>query len=159
MLNYQPAFRPSVPPPARQKSPFLGQVPLVSAVRTVSSLLHPSTPSHYDLGGGHPKIGQTFDQIMGWPTYMGDILRLVFHGGTTWLGITVGLKDKNPWVSGIAWVLAVGNGLAGMADLISLTKRVAGIHPPEGCPKVPVTTAEPVPAPVAAPVMPGTRSF
>jgi hypothetical protein len=109
------------------------------------------------LGKRHYHLNQTFDEIAGLPKWSGDVLRLIFHGGTTWLGITVGLKDKNPWVSGIAWVLAVGNGLAGVADLISLAKRVAGIHPPEGCPKVPVTSPEPVP--VTTVVMPGTRSF
>jgi len=131
-------------------------VPLVSAVRSISLL---TDISHPDLSGGHPRIGQTFDQIMGWPSYMGDVLRLLFHGGTTWLGISVGLKEKNRWVSGIAWILAVGNGLAGIADLISVGKRIAGVHPPEGCPKAPVTVPEPVPAAPGVTAVPGARSF
>ena len=157
MLSYQPAFRPSVPPPARQKSPSLGQVPLMSAVRTLSLLTNPSVQSPA-LGGRHPSIGQTFDQIMGWPPAAGDILRLLFHGGTTWLGITVGLKEKNQWISGIAWVLAAGNGLAGIADLISLTKRALGVHPVEPSEKVPVSAPEPAPV-LPGPATPGSRSF
>jgi hypothetical protein len=159
VLNYQPGFRPPAPSPAFGQKPFLGQVPLASAVRTISLLANPPTPFHYDLGGRRPSLNQTFDQLVGWPAFMGDILRVIFHGGTTWLGITVGLKEKNQWVSGIAWVLAVGNGLAGVADLISLVKRAAGVHPVEGCEKAPVMTSEPVPATPQAAVMPGTRSF
>lgn len=144
MLNFQPAFSPSVPPPAQgPKSPFLGQVPLASAVGNLSLLPH---RPHYDLGVRHPKLSQTFDQIMGWPPAAGDILRLLFHGGTTWLGITVGSRDRNKWVSGIAWVLAVGNGLAAIADVVSLMKRATGTHPPE--------PSAPAPSPV-----PATRSY
>jgi len=154
VLNYQPGFSPSAPPPARQK-PFLGQVPLVSAVQPLVF----SPQSARALGARHRSIGQTFDQIMGWHPAAGDILRLLFHGGTTWLGIRVGSSEKNKWVSGIAWVLAVGNGLAGIADLISLAKRVTGTHPPDPCaPKAPVTSPEPAPALPSA-GLPGSRSF
>lgn len=154
MLNYQPGFSPSAPPPARQK-PFLGQVPLVSAVRSLTLLPKTSVA----LGARHASIGQTFDQIMGWHPAAGDVLRLLFHGGTTWLGIRIGSSEKNKWVSGIAWVLAVGNGLAGIADLISLTKRATGTHPPDPCaPKAPVSTPEPAPVLPAAGT-PGARSF
>lgn len=156
MLNYQPGFRPPAPSPAQGQSPFLGQVPLASASRILSLLATPAPP-HYDLGGRHPHVGQTFDEIAGIPKWSGDVLRVIFHGGTTWLGIRVGLREKNKWVSGIAWVLAVGNGLAGIADLISLIKRATGTHPvDQTCPKAPVTTSEPVPV-VSA--VPGTRSF
>lgn len=148
MLNYQP--------PAQGL--FLGQVPLRSAARMVSRLTEPSSMA-FDLGGRHPKLAQTFDQIMGWPPAAGDILRLLFHGGTTWLGITIGSSAKDPWVSGIAWILGVGNGLAALADVASLVKRATGTHPPEGVEKAPVTTPEPVPALPGGQVIPGTRSL
>lgn len=90
---------------------------------------------------------------------MGDVLRLAFHGGTTWLGIKIGLRDKNPWVSGIAWVLGVGNGLAAIADVVSLIKRATGTHPIEKGPEVPVTTPEPIPTIPVPVVVPAMRSF
>jgi hypothetical protein len=89
----------------------------------------PPVPSP-TLGLKPRQLSQTFDEIMGWHPAAGDVLRLAFHGGTTWLGVRVGLTDKNKWVSGIAWVLAVGNGLAAIADVISLIKRATGTHPP-----------------------------
>ena len=134
MLNYQPGFGPSAPPPARLK-PFLGQVPLAPVFSVI-----PFQKSA-DLGRS-PKMAQTFDEIAGLPRWSGDVLRVIFHGGTTWLGIRVGLQSRDKWVAGIAWVLGIGNGLAGIADLISLVKRATGTHPPEpGKETPPVATA------------------
>lgn len=94
----------------------------------------PSVPSP-TLGQKTRQLSQTFDEIMNWHPASGDILRLAFHGGTTWMGIRVGLKEKNPWIAGVAWVLAVGNGLAAVADVISLLKRATGTHPPPAAPQ------------------------
>jgi len=75
-------------------------------------------------------MGQTFDQILGWPPCTGDICRLVFHSGATILGIHVGLKEKG-WISVLGWVIGIGEGFAGILDIVSLIKRAAGTHPPE----------------------------
>ena len=78
----------------------------------------------------HKKLGQTFDQMLGLPACSGDICRLVFHTGATILGVHVGLKGKGA-MSVLGWVVAVGQGFAGILDLVSLYKRAAGTHPPE----------------------------
>lgn len=135
MLEYQPAaFRPTVPSPALgSEGRFLGPVPLISHFRRVPAApAHPSVPRP-SLGRAHPELSQTFDQLMGWPAFMGDLLRLTFHGGTAYLGAYVGLKEKGA-LMWIAWILGVGNGLAAVADVISLTQRVLGTHPPEWVP-------------------------
>ena len=61
---------------------------------------------------------------------MGDILRLTFHTGATVLGIHVGLKEKG-FMSVLGWGIAVGQGIAGLLDIVSLYTRAAGTHPPE----------------------------
>ena len=81
--------------------------------------------------GPHPKtLGQTFDQMLGLPACSGDICRLVFHTGATVLGVHVGLKEKG-LISVIGWIVAVGQGFAGILDIVSLYKRATGTHPPE----------------------------
>lgn len=119
MLTYKPAaLYQTVTPPHVS----VGRYPGPQA--HFSPISRPLSPSL-----GHKHLSQTFDEIMGWPPATGDLLRLAFHGGTTWMGIRVGTTDKNKWVQGIAWVLAVGNGLAAIADIISLIKRATGTHP------------------------------
>lgn len=106
-------------------------------------------------------MGQTFEQIVGWPGWAGDLLRLTFHSGTTFLGLHVGLESKEGFIKYLAWVLAVGNGLAAIADVISLMKRAFGTHPPESeseSEKSPVNVPEPAPL-LPGPIVPGTRSF
>lgn len=99
MLYQAPAFRPNVLPTV------LGQPTL-----------------------GQPILGQTFDELIGLPGSCGDILRLVYHAGGTWLGIRTGLKEKGV-TSTIGWILGVGMGVAGILDVVSLGKRIAGTHP------------------------------
>lgn len=78
----------------------------------------------------HKVLGQTFDQILGWPACTGDLCRLTFHAGATALGFHVGLTGKGFW-SALGWVVGVGQGIAGLLDLVSLYKRATGTHPPE----------------------------
>ena len=134
MIGYQPAaFRPIVSSPALgPESRFLGQVPLILGYRHTPPALQPAPAPTL----GRAELGQTFDQLMGWPAFMGDVLRLVFHGGTAYLGTHVGLKEKGA-VRWIAWILGVGNGLAAVADVISLIQRAFGTHPPEWVPPPP----------------------
>lgn len=102
MLTYEPlAYRPFAAPP-----PALGRYNVRS-----------------------PVLAQTFDELLGWPAWTGDVLRLTFHGATTWLGAKVALENKG-WMRTIGWILAVGNGIAGVCDAISLVKRATGTHPP-----------------------------
>lgn len=86
-------------------------------------------------------MAQTFDQIAGMPGWCGDVLRLVFHGGTTYVGLYVGTKEKEGFLKYFAWVMGVGNGLAAVADIISVAKRILGTHPPE--PAVPPASNPP----------------
>lgn len=147
MLNYQPAFSPRVPPPTSGlQGSFLGRVPLQGDRRLSFS---PMTPVL-----GRPSLNQTFEEVVGWPGWVGDALRLTFHGGTTYLGIKVGLSEGNGFLKYFSWVLGVGNGLAAIADLISIGKRLAGTHPVT--PKCIPGTTEPV---TTLPSSPASRSF
>lgn len=154
MLNYQPAFSSRVPSPTHGlQAGFLGQVPF----RDQSASLITPHPIRKELG--RAPMGQTFEQIMGWPGWTGDLLRLTFHSGTAFLGVHVGLRSKEGFIKYLSWVLGIGNGLAAVADVISLAKRAFGTHPPEpASDKSPVNIPEPVPILPSA-VVPGTRSF
>lgn len=89
-------------------------------------------PNHsFGLGSSSPyKIGQTFDQLFSWGYVTGDIIRLLFHGTTAALGYHVWLKDKGFWKY-FGLLLAFGQTVGGICDVISLGKRIAGTHPPE----------------------------
>lgn len=146
MLSYQPAFSPRVPPPTPGlQGRFLGQVPINS--RSLSQwnpgpFLNPRA----GLEIGRAPLAQTFEEVAGWPGWCGDVLRLTFHSGTTYLGIAVGLSQKSGFLKYFAWVLGVGNGLAAIADAISIGKRIAGTHPVTTCPPcVPGTVPQPLP--------------
>lgn len=75
-------------------------------------------------------MGQTFDQILGWAPCTGDVCRLTFHSGAAVLGVYVGLKEKG-WISALGWIIGIGEGIAGILDIVSLVKRATGTHPPE----------------------------
>jgi hypothetical protein len=80
---------------------------------------------------GHSKtLGQTFDQLLGLPVCTGDLCRLLFHTGATVLGVHVGMKGKGA-MAVLGWIVAVGQGFAGLLDVVSLVKRATGTHPPE----------------------------
>lgn len=98
-------------------------------------------PPRYRPGRYHPSafmrtpspqasLGQTFDEILGLSPEVGDVLRLVYHGGGAWLGLHVALSNgKTPWFSAIGWMIAGGMGIAGILDVVSLVKRACGTHP------------------------------
>lgn len=83
---------------------------------------HPNIPP--------PVLGQTFDQYLGFSKEMGDVIRLVFHGGGAWLGIHVGLKE-NGVLSALGWFFGLGHGIGAVLDVVSLLERVSGTHPEE----------------------------
>ncbi len=74
-------------------------------------------------------LGQQFEGVMGWPGYVGDTIRLVFHGTTAALGYHVWLTDKGFWKY-FGLFLGIGQTVGAICDGISLGKRVAGTHPP-----------------------------
>ena len=76
-------------------------------------------------------MGQTFDQMLGLPACSGDVCRLVFHTGATILAIHVATTSKSAGWSLLAWIIGIGQGFAGILDIVSLVKRATGTHPPE----------------------------
>lgn len=81
---------------------------------------------------GQKELSQTFDQLLHFSPALGDAIRLAFHGGTTYLGIHVGLHERG-FLSALGWFLGIGNGIGAVCDAISLAKRAAGTHPEGPC--------------------------
>lgn len=82
------------------------------------------------------RLGQTFDQMMGWHPATGDLIRLAFHGSSAYLGLYVAVHAKG-FVSYLGWILGVGQGLGAVLDIVSLMKRALGTHPPEAAQEAP----------------------
>jgi hypothetical protein len=78
-----------------------------------------------------PELGQRFEQVLGWNNATGDSLRFVFHGTTAALGFHVWITDKGFWKY-FGLFLGIGQTVGAICDAISLGKRIAGTHPPEG---------------------------
>ena len=75
-------------------------------------------------------LGQTFDEMLGFHPALGDVIRLVYHSGGTWLGFHVALANgKRPWLSAIGWFIGAGMGLAAILDMVSLAQRICGTQP------------------------------
>lgn len=111
MLAYKPvSYRLAVAPPR-----VLRQAP-----KTSVGLGHPS--SHV--------LGQRFEDVLGWSGAAGDLLRTGFHTATAVLGYRVWIADKGFWKY-FGLILAVGQTVGAICDLISLGKRIAGTHPAE----------------------------
>lgn len=78
----------------------------------------------------HYSLGQTFDGLFKWDGAVGDTIRLVAHGTTAVLGYYVWIKDKGFWkYFGLA--IALEQTIGVICDVISLTQRALGTHPPE----------------------------
>jgi hypothetical protein len=75
-------------------------------------------------------LGQTFDEMLGFSPLLGDFLRLGGHGLGSFVGIWVGVKEKG-FVSALGWIIGLGQGVAGVCDLVSIIMRAADVHPPE----------------------------
>lgn len=87
-------------------------------------------PLPYVLGAPsrRPVLGQTFDQYIGLSPQMGDVVRLIFHGATSYLGIHVGMNEKG-LLSGLGWFLGIGQGIGALLDILSLVQHAAGTQP------------------------------
>lgn len=75
-------------------------------------------------------LGQTFDSLFEWGPVAGDTIRLLFHGATAALGYHVWLKDRG-FFKYFGLVLALGQTVGALCDVISLGQRYFGTHPPE----------------------------
>jgi|FLYN01.1.fsa_nt_gi hypothetical protein len=116
MLRYAPvALRPTVASPtARRVGP-----PTWSPTISVSS-----------RKGSSKSLGETFDQLFNWSGTTGDVIRLLFHGATAYLGYHVWLTDRG-FVKWFGLFLGMGQTVGAICDLVSLWKRATGTHPPE----------------------------
>ena len=76
------------------------------------------------------QLSQTFDGVFGWPGYLGDSIRLIFHGTTAALGYHVWVTEKGFWKY-FGLFLGLGQTAGALCDLISVGKRISGTHPPE----------------------------
>jgi len=75
-------------------------------------------------------MGQTFNEMLGMPQFCGDIIRLLVHGVSGYLGIYVGQKERG-LLSVVGWTFGSLNAFGALVDGISLIKRAVGTHPPE----------------------------
>ena len=82
-------------------------------------------------GPAYKSLGQTFDEMLGLPACTGVVCRLIFHTGATALAIHVATTSKSTGWSVLAWIIGIGQGFAGILDIVSLIQRAAGTHPPE----------------------------
>jgi hypothetical protein len=96
----------------------------------------PTAVSSPALGRYGPKftLSQTFDELFKWSSATGDSIRLIFHGATAALGFHVWIKDKG-FFKWFGLLLAVGQTVGAICDVVSLVQRAAGTHPPEEQPK------------------------
>lgn len=79
---------------------------------------------------GHKSLGLTFENYFGWSAAVGDGVRLLFHGATTYLGFRVWSRETG-FISILGLVLGIGQAIGAVCDVVSLAQRAAGTHPPE----------------------------
>lgn len=79
---------------------------------------------------GHPELSQTFNEMLGMPQFCGDVIRLMVHGVSAYLGMYVGDKERGV-LSAVGWTFGTLNAFGALIDGVSLVKRAAGTHPPE----------------------------
>jgi len=69
-------------------------------------------------------LGETFDQMLGFSPMLGDLLRLGGHGLATWVGLYAAFYAQSKWVKAAGWIIGIGQGLAGVCDVISVGQRL-----------------------------------
>lgn len=73
----------------------------------------------------HPKtLGETFDQMLGFSPMLGDLLRLGGHSLGSWVGVFAGLYAQSKWMRAVGWIIGIGQGLAGVCDVVSIGQRL-----------------------------------
>lgn len=73
-------------------------------------------------------LGQTWDQMMGLPGWVGDSVRLMVHGSTGAIGIYLGTSSDSRFWSALGWVVGVMSGFAALLDICSIIGRIFGIE-------------------------------
>lgn len=88
--------------------------------------------------GPTPALGQTFDEMMRWPPWVGDGIRLTFHGLTALLAWRVFREEEGFW-KWFALFLFAGQGLGATLDVASILERMEGKAPEQSrIPRTPV---------------------
>lgn len=70
-----------------------------------------------------PYLGQTFDGTLGVPNLVGDVLRLVAHGLTAYLGLHVGTTERG-WLSIAGWAVGLLQGMGAFVDLLTIAANI-----------------------------------
>jgi len=86
-----------------------------------SSAPHPALPAH--------SMGQKFDEQMELPGWLGDVIRLLGHGGMGLVGIHSGTKNSGFWGT-LAWIVGIMSSFAALLDVCSLIGRLRPAAPP-----------------------------
>lgn len=71
----------------------------------------------------HPRIGEPFDEMMGMAPWVGDVIRLGVHAGSSYFGFHVGSRETG-FASGAGYTIGVVNGVGAILDLIALLGRL-----------------------------------
>ena len=69
-------------------------------------------------------LGETFDQMLGFNPLLGDLIRLGGHSLATWVGLYAAFYAESRWVKAAGWIIGIGQGLAGICDVISVGQRL-----------------------------------
>lgn len=65
------------------------------------------------------ELGQTFDQLLGVPPYVGNLMRLAVHGAMSYLGLYIGIHEKG-FFSAVGWSVGVLQGMGALVDVLAL---------------------------------------
>jgi len=70
-----------------------------------------------------PLMGQTFDELLGVPPYVGNLMRLGAHGATAYLGLYIGVNESG-FLSAIGWIVGVLQGMGALVDVLALVTDI-----------------------------------
>lgn len=75
------------------------------------------------INGDSARLGQPFDQMLGFHPALGDGLRLATHGAMSFLGFWIAGRETGP-ISWIGTGVGVLSGLGALMDVISLVDQI-----------------------------------
>ena len=70
-----------------------------------------------------PLLGQTFDQVLGVPPYVGNLMRLGAHGVTAYLGFHIAVHESG-FLSTVGWIVGILQGMGALVDVLSLATDI-----------------------------------
>jgi hypothetical protein len=76
----------------------------------------------FGLRGG-PLLGQSFDELLGVPPYVGNLMRMAAHGATSYLGLYIGIHEDG-FLSAIGWIVGVLQGMGFLVDVLALATDI-----------------------------------